>query len=206
MSDKAHWENVYTSKAVDRVSWYQAHAEVSLAMIAATGVARDAAILDVGGGASVLVDDLLDRQYRRVTVLDLSGAALRAAQARLGARAAAVRWLEADICAAGLAPQSFDLWHDRAVLHFLTGAEARAAYVAAAAAAVKPDGHLIIATFAEDGPERCSGLPVVRYGAASLAAQFTPAFELLDQRRHLHRTPAGSVQSFQFCHLRRRRD
>ena len=203
MSDKAHWENVYAGKATDRVSWYQAHADASLAMIAATGLPLDDAIIDVGGGASTLVDDLLDRQYRHVTVLDLSGAALRAAQARLGARATAVCWLEADVRDAGLAPQSFDLWHDRAVFHFLTEPGDRAAYVGAAAAAMVPGGHLIIATFADDGPERCSGLPVVRYGADALAAQFTPAFVLLNQRRHLHQTPAGGLQSFLYCHFRR---
>jgi uncharacterized membrane protein YeaQ/YmgE (transglycosylase-associated protein family) len=169
MKAKSHWENVYSTKATDAVSWFQTHAERSLKLIEETGVAHDAAIIDVGGGASVLVDDLLDHGYTNLAVLDLSGAALAKARARLGEQAEQVRWIESDVTTAPLAPHSIDVWHDRAVFHFLTEEADRAAYVDQVLRAVKPGGFVIVATFAEDGPTECSGLPVRRYRAEELS-------------------------------------
>lgn len=199
---KAHWENVYSSKATTGVSWYQEHAAQSLALIDATGADHEAAIIDVGGGASTLVDDLIGRGHNALTVLDLSGAALAAARQRLGARAAGVRWLEADIVHAELPAQAWDVWHDRAVFHFLTDPADRQAYVRQVLHAVKPGGHVIVATFAEDGPTQCSGLPVMRYSHAGLHGQFGPAFNLLRQAREQHQTPFGTVQKFIYCYCR----
>src|SRR5574338_1037873 len=196
MQAKEHWERFYGSKPVEALSWYQAHAERSLRLIGATGAALGAAIIDVGGGASTLVDDLLDRGYSALTVLDVSAIALAAARRRLGPRAAVVRWIEADIRDAPLPSQAFEVWHDRAVFHFLTEAEDRRAYVAQARRAVKAGGHVILASFAEDGPSRCSGLPVMRYSPAALQTEFGPGFTLLRHEREAHHTPAGVVQSF----------
>ncbi|WP_306476157.1 class I SAM-dependent methyltransferase [Methyloversatilis sp.] len=200
---KHHWEDVYARKAPDSVSWFQPHAQHSLDLIARTGLMRDAAIIDVGGGASTLVDDLLARGYHDLTVLDLSAAALDAAQARLGDEARRVSWVEADITEVDLPAQRYDLWHDRAVFHFLTDAAQRQAYVEQVLRAVKPGGHVIVATFAEDGPDRCSGLPVMRYGADALHAEFGAPFELLEHSRETHHTPGGAVQQFVYCYCRR---
>jgi ubiquinone/menaquinone biosynthesis C-methylase UbiE len=203
MQSKEHWEKVYTTKATDAVSWFQPHADLSLGLIEATGVSHDAAIIDVGGGASTLVDDLLANGYTDLSVLDLSAAALAAAQKRLGSRAAKVQWIEADVTKADLPAKRFDVWHDRAVFHFLTSAEDRAAYVQTVFRAVKPGGHVIVATFAEDGPNQCSGLPVMRYRADELHAEFGEAFSLLSHRKEAHHTPSGTVQQFVYCYCRR---
>jgi ubiquinone/menaquinone biosynthesis C-methylase UbiE len=203
MPSKNHWERIYSTKATDAVSWYQEHASSSLRLIQATRVPKDAAIIDVGGGASTLVDDLLADGYSNLTVLDLSSAALSAAKERLGARAAAVRWLEADITEIDLPRLEYEVWHDRAVFHFLTSEEDRAAYVRAVLRAVKHGGHVIVATFAEDGPEQCSGLPVVRYSAAHLHSEFGDSFTLLDHQTEDHHTPFGTVQKFVYCHCRK---
>lgn len=203
MQSRDHWEKVYTTKATDAVSWFQPHAEVSLDLIKATGAGRDAAIIDVGGGASTLVDDLLASGYTDLTMLDLSAAALAAARSRLGAMTSKVRWIEADITRAQLPANRYDIWHDRAVFHFLTAAEERAAYVQAVFRAVKPGGHVIVATFAEDGPDKCSGLPVMRYRADQLHDQFGEAFALLRHRKEAHHTPSGTVQQFVYCYCRR---
>ena len=203
MASKAHWEQVYAGKAVNQVSWFQAHPEYSLRLIHATGLDRDAAIIDVGGGASTLVDDLLADGYRDLTVLDLSGTALASARARLGEPAAAVHWIEADITQIELPDRRYDLWHDRAVFHFLTEAREREVYVRTVLRAVKPGGHVIVASFAEDGPERCSGLPIVRYRPDSLHAEFGDAFTLLRHETEAHQTPAGKVQQFVYCYCRK---
>jgi SAM-dependent methyltransferase len=203
LQSKDHWERIYSTKATDAVSWYQEHAVSSLQMIRATRLPKDAAIIDVGGGASTLVDDLLADGYSNLTVLDLSRAALEAARERLGSRAAAVRWLEADITKVDLAPLEYDLWHDRAVFHFLTGEGDRAAYVRAVLRSVKPGGHVIVATFAEDGPAQCSGLPVVRYNAHLLHSEFGESFTLLDHQAEEHRTPFGTIQKFIYCYCRK---
>ena len=202
MQPKEHWERVYASKATDAVSWFQEHAEQSLRLIRGTGVPLSGSIIDVGGGASTLVDDLLRDGYSAISVLDLSAAALAAARLRLGVRADAVQWIEADITQAELPLHGYDIWHDRAVFHFLTDGAARQAYVDAVLRAVKPGGHVIVATFAEDGPTQCSGLPVMRYTADELHAEFGAPFTLLAHEREEHRTPNGVVQSFVYCYCR----
>ena len=203
MTAKDHWEQVYSTKPTDGVSWYQPHADQSLALIQGTGLPAGASVIDVGGGASTLVDDLLAHHYTNLTVLDLSAAALEAARERLGSQAAQVQWLEADVTQAVLPQYDFDLWHDRAVFHFLTREEDRAAYVRQVLHAVKPGGHVIVATFAEDGPLQCSGLPVMRYDAQGLHAEFGGAFALLGHEREVHHTPFGTVQSFVYCYCRK---
>lgn len=203
MPDKSHWEKVYATRATDNVSWYQPHAERSLKLIRELGIAKDAPIIDVGGGASVLVDDLLDDGYLNLSVLDISGAALAATRTRLGTRAANVNWFEGDVTQVDLPPGRYALWHDRAVFHFLTTPEQRAAYVRQVLRAVRPGGHVIVATFAEDGPTECSGLPVVRYDASHLHGEFGAPFELLGHEHEQHTTPAGRVQSFLYCFCRR---
>jgi ubiquinone/menaquinone biosynthesis C-methylase UbiE len=200
---KQHWETVYTTKATDEVSWFQPHADLSLDLIRAAAVNTDAGIIDVGGGASTLVDDLLAEGYRDLTVLDLSAAALHAARRRLGAQESMVRWIEADITQVELPERRYDIWHDRAVFHFLTEPEDRAQYVATVLRAVKPGGHVIVATFAEDGPLQCSGLPVMRYRADELHGEFGAAFTLLKHQQEEHHTPAGKVQQFVYCYCRR---
>ncbi len=202
MNRKAHWEKVYAEKSPTEVSWYQASPARSLNLIEATGLGRGAALIDVGGGASTLVDNLLEAGYRNVAVLDIAGAALAHARARLGAAAEAVAWYEADITAFQ-PPRRFDIWHDRAVFHFLTDAAQRAAYLEALRAGLRPGGHLILATFALDGPEKCSGLPVQRYDAALLAATLGEGFELLAQEGEAHLTPAEATQRFGYFHFRR---
>ncbi|MDP1525530.1 MAG: class I SAM-dependent methyltransferase [Rhodocyclaceae bacterium] len=202
MPQKDHWEQVYTTKPTTGVSWFQEHAEQSLRLIQDTGVALSAAIIDVGGGASTLVDDLLAGGYRALSVLDISAAALKSAQARLGVAADQVRWLVGDITTLDLPTQGFDVWHDRAVFHFLTSPEQRAAYVHQVLHAVKPGGHVIVSTFAEDGPLQCSGLPVMRYSADGLHAEFGAPFELIRHEQEEHRTPTGGIQKFVYCYCR----
>lgn len=202
MSDKNHWENVYQTKQVDQVSWFQPHAELSLQFIRNTGVPRDARILDVGGGASVLVDDLLNEGYSNLSVLDISGVALKAAQTRLGKAAAQVNWIEGDITRIELPVASVDVWHDRAVFHFLTAAADRQRYVQAVERAVKPGGHVIVATFAEDGPLKCSGLDIVRYRPEELHHEFGDSFRLLKSQKDVHHTPGGADQKFIYCYCR----
>jgi ubiquinone/menaquinone biosynthesis C-methylase UbiE len=200
MHPKEHWEKVYSSKSTDAVSWFQPHADLSLDLIKATGAGPDAGIIDVGGGASTLVDDLVAAGYGDLTVLDLSAAALNAARQRLGAHEKAVRWIEADITQVDLPRQRYDIWHDRAVFHFLTDPADRAAYVEQVRRAVRPGGHVIVAAFGPEGPTQCSGLPVVRYEPGQLHAQFGGRFELVDHLSEAHRTPAGAVQQFVYCH------
>lgn len=203
MQPKEHWEKVYSSKATDAVSWFQPHAALSLELIKATGAGQDASIIDVGGGASTLVDDLIANGYSDLTVLDLSAAALDAARQRLGAQEKKVNWIVADITQAELPSKRYDIWHDRAVFHFLTTQKQRDAYVRTVFNSVKPGGHVIIATFAEDGPEQCSGLPVMRYRADDLHDEFGDAFTLLKHQKEAHQTPFGTVQQFVYCYCRR---
>ena len=201
-SRQAHWEDVYTKKGENEVSWFQENPAPSLELIAQVGATSASAIIDIGGGASRLVDSLIDRDFEDVTVLDLSAAALGAAKARLGSRAAQVHWIVADVTV--WEPlKAYDIWHDRAAFHFLTEDRDRAAYVARLERALKVGGCAIIATFALDGPERCSGLPVVRYDPASLGQTLGRAFQLVDSRRQAHATPWASNQSFQFSVFRR---
>ncbi len=198
-----HWNRVYLTKPADSVSWYQAQPKISLEYVAAANLASDASIIDVGGGASLLVDRLLAQDRTALSVLDVSAAALATARERLGANAAKVNWIEADVREFD-PPQRYDLWHDRAVFHFLTTPADCAAYMTALRRSLNPRGHVIIATFAMDGPPRCSGLDVAHYDAASLHAQFGEDFELLDSRRETHITPNGSEQRFTWAHMRMR--
>jgi SAM-dependent methyltransferase len=198
----AHWENVYRSRGEQEVSWFQETSSISLELIRLAAATRHSAIVDIGGGASRLVDALVDEGYAAVTVLDLSQAALAATRGRLGQAAAGVTWIVADVTRWNPI-QRYDLWHDRAAFHFLTDAADRAAYLACLREALRPGGHAIIATFALDGPERCSGLPVIRYDAASLGKMLGSAFDLVETRRHDHQTPMGTIQRFQFSVFRR---
>lgn len=202
-STAAHWEAVWAAQDPEAVSWYQRDPAVSLSLILEAVPDHDAAIVDVGGGASMLVDRLLDTGYVDVTVLDLSQVALDHSQARLGERAGSVSWVHADVTIHRF-DRVFDLWHDRAVLHFLVDPDDRARYREAASAAVRPGGHLVVATFALDGPERCSGLPVVRHGPDELSDLFAGAFEPVGFVGEVHVTPAGVPQPFQYGHFRRR--
>jgi ubiquinone/menaquinone biosynthesis C-methylase UbiE len=201
MTDRhRHWETVYQDKEADAVSWFQPHAASSLRLIENAAPDRNAAIIDVGGGASVLVDDLLDAGYANLTVLDLAESALAASRARLGARAAAVNWIAADITEAVLPEAAYDVWHDRAVFHFLTKDTDRARYVAQVLRAVKPGGHVIVAAFGPGGPLQCSGLDVARYTPDALHAEFGAPFRLLRHQTEIHYTPAGKEQEFVYCY------
>ena len=199
MQEKEHWEKVYSTKAVDEVSWFQKHAEISIRLIRASGASTESSIIDVGGGASVLADDLLKQGYRNISVLDLSGAALEKAKARLNEKSSAIRWIEANVLEYAFERHEFDVWHDRAVFHFLTSKHERDAYVSAVMRAVKPGGNVIVATFAEDGPTSCSGLPVMRYSSDELHAEFGDSFQLLGHEKEVHHTPGGKDQKFVYC-------
>jgi ubiquinone/menaquinone biosynthesis C-methylase UbiE len=205
MADKTHWENIYLTKRSREVSWYQEHAELSIRFIQKAGVGPSAQIIDVGGGSSTLVDDLLAAGFENVTVLDISGAALRWAQDRLGALASTVKWVEADITQADLQPNFYDVWHDRAAFHFLTRADDRHRYVQAVKRSVKTGGNVIVASFGPEGPERCSGLEVVRYSPETMHDEFGDGFELVDSTTQIHHTPSGTHQQFIYCCFRRRR-
>jgi SAM-dependent methyltransferase len=199
-----HWESVYASKASTSVSWYAEHLEVSLDLLDKAGLSAESRVIDVGGGASTLVDDLLDRGVQHLTVIDLSAAAMAVARERIGARASSVAWLPGDITRIPLSASGYTHWHDRAVLHFLTGDTEVRAYAAQAERAVMSGGHAVIGGFAPDGPERCSGLPVARRSAEDIAACLGANFELIETRKHHHRTPGGAEQAFEYALLRRR--
>lgn len=193
-----HWDRVYRDRESTAVSWYQEYPELSLQLINKSGLARDEAIIDIGGGASLLVDNLLQQGFRRVAVLDISSAALECARTRLCERAADVEWFAADVTAFE-PPHRFALWHDRAVFHFLTSHEDRQNYLRVLGKTLHPGGWLILATFALDGPERCSGLPVERYDADKMRATLGARFELVETRDESHTTPAGGKQKFTYC-------
>ena len=200
---QSHWNRVYTTKSTVAVSWYQVRPRISLELIAAANLPLDAPIIDVGGGASLLAEHLLAQGRSALSVLDISAAALDHARAHLGADAARVKWIEADV-REFMPAQRYALWHDRAVFHFLTDAADLAAYTAALRRSLNPRGHVVVATFALDGPARCSGLDVAHYDAATLHGQFGDDFELLDSRREMHITPNGSEQAFTWVHLQLR--
>jgi 2-polyprenyl-3-methyl-5-hydroxy-6-metoxy-1,4-benzoquinol methylase len=200
VDSRSHWDKVYQSKQPTEVSWYRPHLEISLRLIEEAASNLEAHIIDVGAGESTLVDDLLDRGYRNLCAMDLSSTALDVAKVRLGGRADKVSWLCGDVTTFAFAPRQFDVWHDRAVFHFLTDSRDRAAYVRQVAHAVKPGGHVIVATFGPEGPTKCSGLEVIRYSPDSLHREFGASFQLLQHRTELHRTPAGSVQQFTYCY------
>ena len=200
---KSHWDNIYKTKASTQVSWYQEHLQISLRLIEQTGIEKTARIIDIGGGASTLVDDLLERGFKQITVIDISSAAIDAARKRPGSLADDVTWIEADITKVALPHHYYDLWHDRAVFHFLTSAEERQRYVETVKQSLKPRGHVIISTFAPDGPPKCSGLDVVRYSPKSLHDEFGNEFELIESASEAHLTPSGTKQKFIYCYLRK---
>jgi SAM-dependent methyltransferase len=202
MNTQEHWDQIYRTMAHDQVSWYSPHLRASLELIERASVSRTAAIVDIGGGESTLVDDLLARGYQDITVLDLSQAAIDANKERLGRKAERIHWLAADITKIELKVSSLDVWHDRAVFHFLTASNERAAYVRQVAQALRSGGHVIIGTFGPEGPVRCSGLDVVRYDAASLHDEFGERFRLVESTKQLHHTPFGTTQQFLYCYCR----
>jgi 2-polyprenyl-3-methyl-5-hydroxy-6-metoxy-1,4-benzoquinol methylase len=202
MDAKTHWEKVYKTKAPDTVSWYLAHLETSLALIERTGASLSSSVIDVGGGESTLADDLVSRGYQNVTVLDISETAINVSKRRMGEAADRVHWLVADVLATELTPIAFDVWHDRAVFHFLTTMEQRLAYVQNVARSVKCGGHVIVSTFGPEGPTKCSGLEVMRYDANSLHHQFGARFRLIESSQELHATPQGATQQFLYCYCR----
>ncbi len=202
-SRREHWDGVYGTKREDEVSWFQKRPALSLALIREYAPDPATSIVDVGGGASSLVGELLGQGYGDISVLDISGAALERAKAKLGADAAKIEWIVADITA-WTPPRRWHVWHDRAVFHFLTDTASQDTYIAALKAATAPGAIAIVSGFAPDGPEKCSGLPVVRYDAHSLAARFGSGFELLREEREEHETPGGAVQKFYYAVLRKR--
>jgi SAM-dependent methyltransferase len=202
-SDRAHWENAYAEKTPDKVSWYESRPEHSLELIEATGVSRDAGILDVGGGASSLTAQLLGLGYTDLTVADISHAALAHAKAELGSYASRIMWVEADIRTHDLG-RHYDLWHDRAVFHFMVDHADRESYIGVLRRTLRPGGDLIIATFGPQGPTRCSGLPVQRYSAVELQRVLADDFELASSSLAAHQTPSGASQQFLHAHLHRR--
>jgi len=199
VSGREHWEKVYQTRRETEVSWYQPHLQRSIDLILRTGAGPETRIIDVGGGASTLVDDLLARGFRHITVVDIAASALDAARARLGARAGEVTWLVGDVTTLDLPVDAFDVWHDRAVFHFLISEADRSAYLERLCSAVKKGGHVVMATFGPQGPEKCSGLPVVRYSADQVHAAFGDAFRLIEHEEERHRTPWGTEQEFVYC-------
>lgn len=202
MQTRAHWEHVYRTKAPDAVSWYAPHLDTSLKLIERAAPERQAAIIDVGSGESTLADDLVAQGYRDLTVLDISQTAIDVARHRLGEATRFVNWHCADVTTALLPEAHFDVWHDRAVFHFLTEPQQRLAYVRQVFRSVKPGGHVIVSTFGPEGPEKCSGLDVVRYDAEALHQQFGKSFKLIDSSTEMHRTPFGTDQQFLYCYCR----
>jgi 2-polyprenyl-3-methyl-5-hydroxy-6-metoxy-1,4-benzoquinol methylase len=202
MDAKTHWDKVYAIKTPEAVSWYRPHLETSLALIEHAAGGYSASIIDVGGGESTLVDDLLAHGYKNVTVLDVSQTAIEVTKKRLGAAAQSVRWIAADVTETPLQADAYDVWHDRAVFHFLTNPAQRIAYVREVARAVRPGGHVIVSTFGPQGPTQCSELDVVRYDAESLHSEFGVRFRLLESSKELHQTPFGATQQFLYCYCR----
>jgi SAM-dependent methyltransferase len=199
MSSQQHWESVYGAKAPDQVSWFRPHLETSLSFIERAAPNKAVRIIDVGGGESTLVDDLLARGYHNLTVLDISRTAMDVTKSRLGAAAGRVDWIVAEVTSAELPPHAYDIWHDRAVFHFLTSPTDRAAYVRQVSRSVKPGGHVVIGTFGPEGPTKCSGLVVQRYDADALHEEFGRRFCLIDSLEELHQTPSGATQQFLYC-------
>ncbi|MBX6359540.1 MAG: class I SAM-dependent methyltransferase [Acidobacterium ailaaui] len=199
--DRAYWEHIYGTHKADEVSWYRPHLETSLRLIENTCLERTASILDVGGGSSTLVDDLLARGYQSISVLDISETALSLAKERLQDRADQIHWIAADITSGSLPKHKYDLWHDRAVFHFLTKAKQRSLYLHQVQEALRPGGHIILATFAFNGPEKCSGLEVLRYSAETLMRELGEDFQLKESVEENHITPLGKPQPFLYCRL-----
>jgi 2-polyprenyl-3-methyl-5-hydroxy-6-metoxy-1,4-benzoquinol methylase len=203
MDLKEYWQGIHHTKGSTQVSWYQQSPTLSLQYIKNTGIDKKAEIIDVGAGASTLVDYLLEDSFQNITVLDISGEALEISKMRLGKQAELVNWLVADITKVKLPHFQFDVWHDRAVFHFLTNPQDRESYVNIVNHAVKLGGHVIVATFADDGPEKCSGLQVARYNSESLHDEFGNNFDLIDSTNEIHQTPFGTEQKFVYCYCRK---
>lgn len=202
MDPHAHWQHVYRTKAESDVSWFESLPAVSLQLLESAGLTRDTCVIDVGGGDSHLVDVLAARGLDCVAVLDVSETALARAKARLGPAAGALVWIRSDV-AADWSLKPMDIWHDRAVFHFLVDPADRAAYLRQLRRTLKSNGTVIIATFAPEGPDRCSGLPVARYSPESLATELGPDFRLMESVRHTHVTPWGTAQAFQYSRFAR---
>ncbi len=203
MDAKAHWEKIYATKLPEQVSWYQVQPQESINLIQRTGVSKAAQIIDVGAGTSMLVDYLLNEGFGHISVLDISRTALEGAKSRLGLHAAEVTWVEDDITQNTLPLSYYDVWHDRAVFHFLTDVKDRVKYVNAVKRSLKANGHVVIASFAPDGPTQCSGLDVMRYSPDSLHHEFGEDFELIESRSENHLTPFGTQQKFIYCYCRK---
>jgi ubiquinone/menaquinone biosynthesis C-methylase UbiE len=201
MDVRTHWR-VYKTKAPDAVSWYRPHLETSLALIERTATGPSSGIIDVGGGESTLADDLLSRGHQHVTILDISETAIDVCKKRIGEAASRIHWIVADVTRTELDASTYNLWHDRAVFHFLTTMEQRIAYVRNVARSVKRGGHVIVSTFGPEGPKKCSGLAVIRYDANSLHDQFGARFHLVESSQELHQTPFGTTQQFLYCYCR----
>lgn len=202
MKNQDHWEQIYASKEPFELSWFKTHLKKSLELIDKTQLEKDSQIIDVGGGASTLVDDLMERGFDKLTVLDLSATALNRMKKRMGGKAGSVTWIVGDVTQLALPENKFDLWHDRAVFHFLTEREDRRLYLENLRRTLKPDGHFIIATFADDGPEKCSGMQVERYDAEKLRKIIGEDFEFLESFTEHHETPFGTTQNFIYAHFR----
>jgi SAM-dependent methyltransferase len=200
MDIKQHWEQVYDTKSPTEVSWFSPHLDRSLTLIERVCPQRNSSLIDLGGGESTLVDDLLARGYENLTVLDIAHSAVDYTRARLGPAGDQVTWLVADVTRITLPEKSYDVWHDRAVFHFLTGPSQRQTYVRQVASAVKRGGHVIVATFGPEGPPKCSGLDVMRYDADSLHGEFGHRFRLVESSQEMHRTPFGTEQQFLYCY------
>lgn len=202
MNKKTHWETVYETKSDQQVSWYREHLDNSLQLILKTKVGKEAAIIDVGGGSSTLADDLLENGFADVSVLDISAAALKKSQERLGNRAAQIEWIEVDITEVSLPENHYDVWHDRAVFHFLTDENDRKKYVELVMRSLKVGGHIIVASFGENGPQKCSGLDVVRYNPETMHSEFGKNFKLVKSITETHETPFQTTQEFIYCYCR----
>lgn len=202
MESQSHWEQVYQSKAPETMSWYAPHLETSIKLIQQATTDKQAAIIDVGGGEATLVDDLLDHGNQRISVLDISQTAIDVARKRLGVNGVNVAWYCSDITSATLPESYFDVWHDRAVFHFLTNENDRKKYIRQVMRSVKHGGHVIISTFGPEGPDKCSGLDVVKYNADSLHTEFGKNFQLIESSTEIHHTPFGTTQQFLYCYCR----
>ena len=195
---KAHWEKIYTTKPLETVSWYQPVPEVSLELISGLSIPKDAPVIDIGGGDSLLADHLLHLGFSDITVLDISGKAIERARERLGAEASRIQWIEGDAIFF-TSERSYALWHDRAVFHFLTQPEQRVEYLKRAVTGIREGGFLVLGTFSDQGPLKCSGLEVQRYSIEELQSAMSPFFKPVHCLNVAHKTPSGGVQDFTFC-------
>ena len=203
MEKKTHWENIYHTKDFAQVSWFKPHLTASLEIILGLAIQKGDPVIDVGGGASTLVDDLLEAGFQDITILDISKKALEVSQKRLGQQSKKIKWIEGDVTQTELPEQHYEIWHDRAVFHFLTNSEDRRRYIDALEYSLKAGGHVIVATFSLKGPERCSGLEIVRYSPESLQLELGKRFKLIKSFAESHKTPFGTTQEFMYGHFQK---